>query len=852
MSDRIAHYNILSTVGSGALGTVYRARDTKLGLTVAIRVLTEGMGEPAQRARALDLVRPYTALTHPHVATLFQAGEQRGSIYLVYEFVSGERLNAALAGQPMNLRRALGLASQIADALADAHAQGLVHGALTASSVVVTPKGHAKILDFGLAACLPGNAGGGLDTISAADRQAARIEALGRSRVAYAAPEQLLGQETDHRTDLFALGALIHEMTTGRHAFVGRTTLEIGVNVIQSRPPAPTALDAGLPKALDRITAKALAKKPRERYQDAAVLAADLRSSEAEVLSRAAEFEPLPPARRSARRAAVIVLLMLAACAFALWHWREPLGEAWEARYSKPPEPVLAVLPFYVAPNDTPRPYYGAGFAEELARRLARVRGVTVLGRSSLRTSAGKPPQLAAAAIGAKLALAGSLKPVDDEWATLEVESRLIDVGTGRVIWSRSQTTAAQDQLALQADIAREVSSRLRLEYAPAAEYNRASLRLVNPSAYDKYLQAREALATYDANRAVQLFESAAAEDPSLIEAQSGLAEALYAMSAFEGRQLFGSVRERARQAAEAAFATDPDLAATRLAMALTAPTAPEALEQLRQAVELDASFVGAYLTLADVLRTIDPGRSAAFARRAIELDPAQPLGYYQLGAAALAAGDLDGALAAMDRGQALAPAQPWWDAIRDRVRLARATVRDPGPAVETRAAGDFPPGIILRVAVLSVTGRPADASALAGTLVRRHPDSCEARAMLAAVGSGTNRASDGGRSAAEIMAKAAEAPDGSGWAGCAALAAAAAGDPARAAAALRRIAASDSEIRAWGAVNPVVDGTIALKQSVFPWSKVAASPAVIEALARVDASLARLRAEATKILQGM
>ncbi len=155
MSDRIAHYNILSTIGSGAQGTVYRARDTVHGRTVAIRVLTEGMNDPAQRARALDLVQPYKALTHQHVATLFEAGEQRGSIYLVYEFVPGERLNAALAGQPMNLRRALDLATQLADALAEAHALGLVHGSLTASSVVVTPKGHAKILDFGLSACLP-------------------------------------------------------------------------------------------------------------------------------------------------------------------------------------------------------------------------------------------------------------------------------------------------------------------------------------------------------------------------------------------------------------------------------------------------------------------------------------------------------------------------------------------------------------------------------------------------------------------------------------------------------------------------------------------------------------------------
>ena len=852
MSDRIAHYNILSTVGSGALGPVYRARDTIHGRTVAIRVLTQGMDDPAQRARALDLVQPYTALTHQHVATLFEAGEQRGSIYLVYEFISGEKLNAALAGRPMNLRRALDLASQLADALADAHALGLVHGALTASGVIVTPKGHAKILDFGLSACLPAESSGGPDKLQAADRQAARIEAIGRSRVAYAAPEQLLGQKPDHRSDLFALGALLHEMVTGRHAFSGRTPLDIGVQVLQSRPPVPSAVNAEVPRAIDRITAKALAKKPGDRYQDAALAAADLREAAAAQQSRAADDAPIVHERRSPWRMAVVGALLAAAAALGLWALRDPLRQAWDARFGPPPEPVLVVVPFYVPPTDTPRPYYGAGFAEELARRISKVRGVTVLRRSTVRASAGKPPQSEAVAAGAKLALAGSITPNDDEWTSLEIEARLIDARDGRVLWSRQQTVAAQDLLAIHADIAREVSARLRLDYLPAAEYNRAALRLVNPPAYDAYLQAREAMAAYDASLAVRLFEAAAAADPSLIEAQAGLAEALYMMSVFEGREQFGNVQVRARQAAEAAFATDPDFAATRLAMGLTASTSHEALEQLRRAVEIDASFTGAYLALAGVLRPIDPGRAAAFARRAAELDPAQPLVYYQLAAAALAAGDLDGTLAAMDQGRGLAPDEPWWDAFRDRVRLARATARDPGPAVETRAAGDFPPGIVLRAAVLAVAGRINDAASLAGTLVRRHPGSCEARAMLAAVLVKSSRPMDGIRAAEDLALRAVGAPDGSGWAGCAAQAAAAVNDSARTAAALDRIAASEAELRAWGSVNAVIDGQAALRQSVFPWSNVAASPAVIAALARIDEALVKERAGAARILQGM
>jgi len=286
--------------------------------------------------------------------------------------------------------------------------------------------------------------------------------------------------------------------------------------------------------------------------------------------------------------------------------------------------------------------------------------------------------------------------------------------------------------------------------------------------------------------------------------------------------------------------------------MGLTAPTTHDALEQLKRAVDLDGSFTGAYLALADVLRSIDPGRAAGFARRAAGLDPAQPLVYYQLAASSLAAGELDGALQAMERGQALAASLPWWDAIRDRVGLARTPLPESAAGSGSREAGDFPPGIILRAAVLGSSGRANDAAALAGTLVRRHPESCEARAMLAAVLVRSSRPSGGMRAAAEMAARAKDAPDGSGWAGCAAMAAAAVNDPARAAAALRRIAASETELRAWAVVNPVVDGQIALRQSVFPWSNVAASPEVVEALTRIDAAMAAARADAAKILQGM
>jgi hypothetical protein len=464
----------------------------------------------------------------------------------------------------------------------------------------------------------------------------------------------------------------------------------------------------------------------------------------------------------------------------------------------------------------------------------------------------GRPPKTMADRVGASVAVSGTLTPTDDEWPTLKVDVRLTDHRDGRVIWSHSYTSAAQDLVALQARITLDVAAWLRVPDGLGSGSGRAALRLVNPSSYDKYLQARAAMAAHDASRAAQLFEAAATGDPTLVEAQAGLAEALYTTAVFEGRDHFGDVQPRARQAAEAAFAADPDTAAIRLAMGLTAPTSGEALGQLKRAIEIDASCAKAYVALAEALRPFDPGRADGFAQRAAELDPTQPLVYYQLAADHLSSDALDGALVALGRGQALAPALPWWDAIRERVGLARKPAAPRAGGQEVRSAGDFPPGIILRAAVLGTADRANDAAALLGSLSRLYPGSCEARAMMAAVYFRGGRQAEGLRIARALTVKAESAPDGSGWSRCAAMAAAAVNDPARVATALSRMASSERELRAWSMVNAVLDAEACLRQAVFPWSNVSDSTAVAEAMKRVEAARARYRAEAAKILAGM
>ncbi|HOG27793.1 MAG TPA: protein kinase [Vicinamibacterales bacterium] len=858
MSEFIAHYEILGEIAAGSLGAMYRARDTRAGRTVAIRIVKAGMADPARRARALDLIQPFTAITHPHVATLFEAGERRGAIYLVYEYIPGEKLAAVIGGHPMNLRRALDLGEQVADALAEAHSLDLVHGSLTPASIVVTPKGHAKVLDFGLCA---GVARDPLRRIGEAQEGPPGPGALDRLElpwVAYTAPEVLAGGPPGARSDLFALGAILHEMLTGRRAFPGRSSSDVVEQIRGAHPARPSLLNHSLPRELDAIVDKALAKDPERRCQAAAELAASLREAAAAAPGGAAAPAPTrrhQSARRAAPRRVAAALFLAAAVGASAWHWRTPLRQAWQARFGARPEPRLVVMPFQVTgAAGAERPYFGAGFAEGLAKGLGRVPGVVVLGRSMVRSPAGQSPRGAVAAAGAAAAVLGSVTPSDEDWTSLRIDARLVEAGTGRTAWSGAFTTGIADAMALQARMAVEIASRLDLSGAKAAGQGRAALLLVKPGAYDAYLRALDAMASNDASRAAQLFEAAADEDPGLADAQAGLALALFVASAFEGRGHFGDVQTHARHAAEAACAADPDSPSAWLSMGLTAPTISGAVAHLKRALELDASEAHAYLALAGILRPVDPDAALRFARRAGELDPGQPLAVLIEAAAHLSAGRPAEAVAAAERGRSLFSELPWWDAVCLRARLGRG----PGPAGAPppgtqpwRDAGDFPPGTILRAAELAGAGRTGDALTLLGSLTRLHPGSCEARAMTAAVLLRAGRMGDAQRLASAVWSRAAAAPDGSGWSRCAYMAAAALNEPARAAAWLARAASSERELRGWGAVSGVLDGLAATRDGVFPWSNVSAAPAVAESAASLRAAMDRTRAETARVLQG-
>ena len=292
MIETLGPYKILERIGAG-------------GWATSIAPVTPGTGGPSRsrccrrpsaatpdrRERFLRDARATAALSHPNIATLYEVGEDQDQVFLVFDFVPGQTLKAIIGGHPLNPRRAIDLAAQIADALAEAHAAGIVHGDLKPDNVIVTPRGNAKLLDFGLAAWTGGGADRGT-SVTGADAASATTS--------YLSPEQVLGDTGDDRTDIFSLGVILFEMLTGRLPFTGPTRSALELQIMQAPAPAPSAVNRSLPPELDAIVSRALAKDIDQRYASRRRFAAELRAVAAILEVRNAANEQLVDARRSA------------------------------------------------------------------------------------------------------------------------------------------------------------------------------------------------------------------------------------------------------------------------------------------------------------------------------------------------------------------------------------------------------------------------------------------------------------------------------------------------------------------------------------------------------------------------
>jgi serine/threonine protein kinase len=322
MMTPLAHYNLLERIGEGGIGELFRARDTKVGRTVALKIVSPAIAaDPVRLGRLIEDAQTSARLSHPNIATLWEVGDADGHVYLAYEFASGRSLLEESGGAPMNPRRALDLAVQIADGVAEAHSHDILHGDLRPETIMVTEKGNAKILDFGLA---PWTNGAMLRASAAKNPDGLPPQAAGV--LGYLSPEQVLGGAIDPRTDVFSLGALTYYLVTGKNPFTAATASATVMNVIQGKFPPVSEVNPAAPAELDPILARALTPDLAHRQQSAVALAAELRSVAALLDVRtgdAAAPSALLPIDDSADRSAagllVGALLTAAAAAVGVW-----------------------------------------------------------------------------------------------------------------------------------------------------------------------------------------------------------------------------------------------------------------------------------------------------------------------------------------------------------------------------------------------------------------------------------------------------------------------------------------------------------------------------------------------------
>ena len=511
----LSHYRIVEELGAGGMGVVYRADDVRLGRPVALKFLPESL---AHDRPALDRfqreARAASALNHPNICTIHDIDEDEGRPFIVMEFLDGETLRAHAAKGRMSVPAIVDLGIQLAAALEAAHAKGVVHRDIKPENVFCTSRGVGKLLDFGIAKLVTEQAAA--TAAVTVTRGGTGPVALGT--VAYMSPEQARGEPLDARTDLFSLGVVLYELSTGVQPFRGSTSGAIVGEILTKAPAAPIRLNPEVPAELERMVNKLLEKDRELRYQSASDLRVDLERLRRTAITRVTTGQPI--------------------------------GE----------EASIVVLPFDNLSPDPDNAFFADGLTEEIITDLSKVGALRVISRNSamqLKKRA-KDTRTIGLELNVRYVLEGSVRRAGQ---ALRVTAQLVDASTDRQLWAEKFNGSLEDVFAIQEKLSRAIVDALKVKLSPREESQLAARPIGNIQAYECYLRARQELYRFTdeaLNRALQLSWQATSlvGDNELIQATIGQAYLLYLVWGIKTDERY---LDQAEECARKAFALNPD-----------------------------------------------------------------------------------------------------------------------------------------------------------------------------------------------------------------------------------------------------------------------------------------------------
>jgi serine/threonine protein kinase/lipoprotein NlpI len=692
IEQTISHYRIIKKLGAGGMGEVYLAEDTMLDRKVAIKFLpSESSNDVNANRRLIREAKSAATLDHPNICAIHEVNEEGGRSFIVMQYVEGETLDCKIKTQTFDLSESLTIGVQIADAIAEAHTHGIIHRDIKPQNIMITARGQAKVMDFGLA-----------KEVRETTPLESDAETLGLltapgmivGTVPYMSPEQVRGEGADARSDIFSFGTLLYEMLSGRRPFTAENSAST-ISAILTREPQPLArYAADVPMELERIVRKCLEKNRERRYQTMRDLVIDLENVRRDLENVRREYgRGAPPTQHPEIRS-------------------------------------LAVLPMANLSGDPAQDYFADGMTETLIAGLAKVGALRVISRTSVMQykDARKPLPQIACELNVDAVVEGSVQRLGER---VQITVQLIYARTDRHLWSETYDRDLRDILSLQNEVARAVTQEIQIKLSPQEQMRLARARPINPEAYDYLLRGRFRLSRQtktDNETAIEMFDRAVATDPSFAAAYAQLAQACvwrFFLFTPDEKQW----EEKAFVAVEKALSLDPDLAEAHLARGrlLWTPSNhfphDKAIQEYRRALALNSNLDEVQNQLALVYGHVGLlDEALQQLEKAVAINPSNTLARYHVGETLLFQGKYEQALTAL-----------------------RSVPRDVNPALV---------GYQTPIALLHL-GRREEAAAILEELLRVYPEDngglfTSVQALMAALAGEKETAEDKIRSAIE------------------------------------------------------------------------------------------------------